>query len=199
MRYFAGFLVLLAIFLFGIVIFGSDPGEDSGTPATPVSQNTKALPDYANTNTIVRLTVDGPINGDDMHRQIRISVSSSLRTIDIIQGYQGNVIQSESFLNNQSAYSAFLHALNKSGYTNKLVQTKKLPFVSDDDQGTCPLGNRYYYEIINSGNNADQRLWTSSCGKPVPGNFGGAAPLVNQLFKSQFVNYGEFTSQVGIQ
>jgi|SRR3989344_682288 len=198
MRYFAGFLVLLAIFLFGIVIFGSDPGENSEKPATPISKNTKSLPDYASTDAIARLTIDGPINGDDMHRQIRISVSSTLRTIDIIQGYQGTVIQTESFINNQAAYTAFLHALNKAGYTGKLVKTKKIPFVSDDDQGACPLGNRYYYEIINSGNNADQRLWTSSCGAPVPGNFGGSAPLVNQLFQTQFVNYGEFTKTVGI-
>jgi len=197
MRYFAAFLVFIALILFGIVIFGGGSGNKSNKSSSSSTQSTKTLPDYASTGAVVRLTIDGPINGDDIHRQIQLTISSSDRTLDIVQGYQGTILQSESFANNGSAYAAFLNALYKSGYTSKL-SAKKNKFASDSDQGSCPLGDRYYYELMNTGNNADQRLWSSSCGKTVPGNFGGAGPLVQQLFQAQFGNYGDFTQNVGI-
>jgi len=198
MRYFAIFLVFIALILFGIVIFGGNSGSKSNKSTSSSSvQAPKALPDYADTGAIVRLTTDGPINGDDIHRQIQLTVSSTTRTLDIIQGYQGTVIQTESFANNEPAYSAFLNALYKSGYTLKLT-SKQNKFASDSDQGSCPLGDRYYYQLMNTDNNADQSLWSSSCGKTVPGNFGGAGPLVQQLFQVQFGNYNVFTQNVGI-
>ena len=126
-----------------------------------------------------------------------MTVGSNLRTLDIIQGYQGRVVKSETFVNNQPAYLAFLSALYKSGYTAKL-NPKKFKFASDSDQGSCPLGNRYYFELMNTGNNADQRLWSSSCGKEIPGNFGGASALIIQLYQNQFSNYRDFTVNVGI-
>ena len=196
MRYFAGFLVIVALILFGIVIFGSTPGTNT-KKTTKNGQVVKTLPDYANTVAEVRMTVDGPIYGDDLHRQIRISINSRVRTLDAVQGYQGNIIKTESFANNESAYSAFLHALYKAGYTTKL-NPKINKFASDSDQGSCALGQRIYFELVNTGTDADQRLWTSNCGKEIPGNFGGATGLIFSLFTSQISNYNDFTADVSL-
>lgn len=196
MRYFAAFLVFIALILFGIVIFGGNSNKSNSSTSTS-SQVTKALPDYASSNAEVRVTIDGPVNGDDLHRQIRMTISSSQRTIDIIQGYQGNVIQTESIGNNQPAYNVFLNAIYRYGFTLGL-NPKKNKFVSTNDVGSCPLGDRYYFELMNTGSNADQRLWTSTCGKQVPGNFGGDSVTLLQLFRVQYTNYDDFTSGVVI-
>src|SRR4051794_35414783 len=105
---------LVGFFLFIIIVlilFGHG-GKKTPTPINPV----KPLPDYAETTATVSFTTDGIVNGDEMHRAIRITVSANQRQLDVLQGYNPQVIGSKTFVNNQEAYSVFLKALSHYGF-----------------------------------------------------------------------------------
>lgn len=98
---------LLAVFV-GIIIFiivlvaliGGGKKEPQSNPVKP-------LPSYAGTNAEVVFTIDGMVNADQLHRSIRITVSNSDITLDVLRGYNPQVIRSKTFQNNQEAYTVF--------------------------------------------------------------------------------------------
>jgi hypothetical protein len=177
---FAGIIIFIILL---VLIFGH------GKPA-PTGPTIQPLPDYASTDATVSFTTDGLVNGDELHRQIRITISNSQRTLDVLQGYNGQVIMSKNFENNQEAYFVFLKSINYSGF---LAKNKKK--VSSDERGVCPLGFRYIFDL--NGDEGDlSRLWTTSC---AIGNWGGNLPTVQALFKYQIPNYSNLTADVNLQ
>src|SRR5438309_4401312 len=112
MRYFIAFaatLGLLFLLLFLLLRGG-------GKPALP--QTHKTLDSYATTDAQAQLTIDGPINADQEHRAVRITVDRDSVTFEQIQGYQGNVINMQTFGSNENAYVNFLLALEHAGFTH---------------------------------------------------------------------------------
>jgi hypothetical protein len=182
-RLIAIFAGIIAFILILVIIFGH------GKPA-PTGPTLQPLPEYASSDATVSFTTDGIINGDEMHRQIRITVSNTQRTLDVLQGYNGQVIMSKNFENNQEAYLVFLKAINYSGFVAK--NKKK---VGSDERGVCALGYRYVFDL--DGDEGDlSRLWTTSCGI---GNWGGSLATVQALFKDQIPNYASLTEDVNLQ
>ena len=182
MKFLVTFFIIAVLIIFGVFIFGINK---KSTPK-PVTVAPSSLQDYASATAEVRLTVDGQVNGDDLHRAIRITVGKNQRKLEVIQGYQGNVIDSKTQDNNESAYDVFLRSLNNAGFT-KERKTK-----ITDERGVCPTGNRYIYELTNTENN-DLRRWSTSCGA---GTFGGQSQLIRSLFQSQITDYETITSTV---
>lgn len=180
---FVGFIII--IFLVVLLFVG---GGKKNTPTAPV----KTLPSYANTDAQVTMTIDGPINGDDVHRQIKVTVGADSRELDIIQGYSGNIIQSNPQYNSQDAYSAFLSALNLSGFTLQ----RKGASTSLSSAGQCALGQRFTFTLEQDGN-VISNLWTTSCGSNT-GNFGGISSTVQQLFEAQITNYDTLVENVNM-
>jgi len=177
-------LAIIVLIFFGIIIFGGSNKTSRPVPTIP-----KTLPDYAETNAEVSLTTDGRINGDDVHRAIRITVSREQRSIDIIQGYEGYIIKNESFANSQTAYDVFLRSLNVAGFTRERKAT------TTDERGVCPLGNRYIFELNNTGG-SDMRRWSTSCSGL--GTFGGKVNLIRTLFQRQITDYNKFINGVNL-
>jgi hypothetical protein len=140
----------------------------------------------------VTMTMDGRVNGDDVHRAIKVTVSRDQRVLDIIQGYSGHVIDSHSFPNNEEAYNVFLHALNNSGFMAK----RKGANLSADFTGVCPTGTRTVFALNQSVDVLSQR-WTTSC-DAVPGTLGTDAGLMIDLFQAQITGYSDLTSQVSL-
>jgi hypothetical protein len=177
---FAGIIVFIILL---VVIFGH------GKPA-PIGPTLQPLPDYASTDATVSFTTDGIVNGDELHRQIRITISNSQRTMDVLQGYNGQVILSKNFENNQEAYLVFLKSINYSGF---LTKNKKK--VGNDERGVCPLGFRYILDL--NGDEGDlSRRWTTSCGT---GNWGGSLATVRALFQDQIPSFSRLTQDVDLQ
>jgi hypothetical protein len=174
------FLAFVAVLVFlGWLIFKPrTPGAPKPNEPKPI-----VLTDYADRDSKVIFTNDGRITGDDTHRAVRITVTRGSRTVELLQGYQGNVIKSERFDNNPEAYKTFIYAINRYGYATvrKTAQT--------NDVGACPLGYRYIYEVIDN-NDQKLRLWSSSCDGI--GTMGGSHSVVNQLFQSQITDYNKF-------
>jgi hypothetical protein len=114
-------VIFLAIcFVLFLLIFGlfklltGTPKPASTTPTTPV---VKTLPQYSDTYAEVSYLTDGHINGEDQHRAIKIIVGQYQRKVQILSGYQYNVIEEHTQTNDQTAYEVFLKALNNEGFT----------------------------------------------------------------------------------
>lgn len=149
-----------------------------------------ALVDYADTTTEVRFTQAGKINAREDHRVVQISVGRDYRTIQLFDGYQGNVMNSRTLGNDEDAYRAFLAALENSGY----VKSRNAPR-NVDPLGACSSGSRYNYDIL-QGADIKQSLWSTSCGNSSRGTFNGKASAVRSLFQAQIPNYQDFVSGV---
>lgn len=175
--------LLLLIIIGSILIFGG-----GGKKSTPSQSALKPLVDYAQTGSSVSMTIDGIINGDDTHRQIRITVDRSQRVLDIIQGYSGNVIDQHTFANTGDAYNVFLHAINNGGF---LLARKG---ITANYIGQCPGGERFIFTLNQSGTNLATR-WTSDCGSNV-GNLAGDLSTLEALFQNQITGYSDLTAEL---
>ena len=144
------------------------------TGGTAEPSNRVNVTKYVYDSSIATMLADGPTVIDQDHRQARISVSNSQIEIDVIQGYQGKVIDTKSYANNAAAYNAFLQTLQREGFSKG--RTSK-----DDYRGFCPAGNRYVYSFSR---NQDEmfKYWATSCGQ---GTFEGDSDAVRQLFRRQ--------------
>ena len=182
MRYFIGFLITVGLVILLIFLLFHGGGK-SKLPLTP-----KTLVSYATTNAEVRLTIDGPINADQLHQQIRITVDSTEVTYEQIQGYDGSVVSQQQFASSQSAYDVFLHALSHAGFTQG--DTSKTLI---DERGYCALGDRYIFELRQDGNDIE-RYWATSCGKPK--TYLGTLSLTLSLFQTQVPGYTDLTQNV---
>jgi len=183
MRYFIAFLATLGL-LFLLLYLLLHGGGKAKVPTTQ-----KTLISYASTDAQVKLTIDGPINSEQEHKAVRITVDQTQVTFEQIQGYQNNVVNQQSFTSNQDAYANFLAALQHAGFT----LGSKNPALKDE-RGYCPLGERYIFELNQDGDELE-RYWATSCGKPA--SFEGSYPLVLQLFQAQVPGYAQLTQNLG--
>jgi hypothetical protein len=174
MRYFFGFLVtiLLIVTLIFLIFHGSG---DKKVPST-----TKALTSYSATDAEVSMTIDGPINANSQHQELRITVSRDNVTFEEFNGYDGSVTKHSSYDNTQTAYDNFLHAIEGVGFTQG--NTDK---AVADETGVCPLGSRFIFKLTQD--NIDiERFWASTCG---PKTYQGRLDATIQLFENQVPDY----------
>ncbi len=174
-------IAIFLIFVVGIILilslaFG---GKNSGGKKA-------AAPDFNVLNYIekdskVVSITDGPINGDDTHRAMRITVDRNTRTIDVIQGYQGKVVATKSYPNNQQAYDKFLHALARANFG----KTRKTSLTSEE--GVCATGRRFIFGVAEGGKSVS-RTWTANCAK---GNAAATPARVTALFRQQITDYDQ--------
>jgi hypothetical protein len=183
-RYLIGFAVVILLMLIGIILLFS--GGDGKPPA---EQQLRPLPDYSDTFAEVSFTQRGIINGEDAHREIRVTVGQFQRRLDIIAGYSGNVIQTQTFSNSVPAYREFLAAIRDLGF---LSERKASP-AQADPLGKCPLGQLYEFEL-NDGGEVLSYLWSSSCGNI--GTLKVKATDLQKMFKNQITNYNQLVSGV---
>jgi hypothetical protein len=184
MRYFIGFLITIGLAIVLIVLLFTG-GGGSKKPKT-----TKALADYAFSDSVVRLTIDGPITADQTHQAVRITVGQEDTIYEQVQGYQGTVVNQQSYASNQNSYSNFLYALGHAGFTRGDPSK-----VLANEKGYCPLGSRYVFELIDSGNTI-QRYWGTSCGNPK--TYKGNLNLTLSLFKAQVPDYNTLTENLNL-
>jgi len=187
-RLFLSVAIVSLILIIGLLFIFGGHKTKTPTPNQPVLQ---PLPSYATTDAEVSMTIDGQINGDDAHRQIRIRVDRYGRHLEIIQGYSDNVIDRHDFANSQDAYRVFLKALNHSGFLAARKGVK-----NTDYEGQCPLGNRFIFEINDGGDQLSQ-LWSTSCGN-IGTLVAGNTSTLQTLFEAQITNYGNLIENVNL-
>lgn len=180
------FLILGILLLVILVVFIFRRGSDE---PIPVGEAQKVLHDYANSEATVSLTTQGRLVGDDKYRSVRVTVGRDFRRVEVLAGYNGIVEKSQDFSNNQTAYDAFLRALEQRGFT------KERKAATPDERGACATGNRYVYELKENGDQL-QRAWSTSCDAG-QGTFAGNQ-VIRQLFQAQITDYGKFISGVSL-
>lgn len=181
-RYFIGFLVTVGLIILLIVLLFHHGGSKVPVTKTPLTS-------YANTDTVVRETIDGPINAPQNHRQLQITVGRDNTTFEEIGGYDGNVIKTQTYGMTQNAYANFLFALNRAGYTQGNTDS-----ALKDERGYCPEGRRYIFEVIQGGNDLE-RYWVTTC-SGTPKTFNGKSSLIIDLFRAQVPDYTNLTSDL---
>jgi hypothetical protein len=188
MRYFFAFLATVGLIIIVIVLLISGGGGGGGGNNRPAKvEPKKQLVDYANTNAVVSLRTEGKINADSLHEQILVSVDRDQAKIELIRGYNGNVVYSQTYSNTTNAYSAFLSALQIAGFTNGTKEKINMA-------GYCSLGKRYVYEITQDGQ-VLQSLWSTSC-ETSPKTYLGDVTRTLTLFELQIPEYDEITKDV---
>jgi hypothetical protein len=158
--------------------------------SNPAGNKTVVIANYSNSDATVSYTAEGITNGDEMHRAIKITVSKDIRKLEIIEGYQGKILESDIFNNNPDAFKAFLAGLQNRGY---LISRKSSV---TDVTGQCPLGDKFFFNTYGI-SNAPGFLWTTGCSVS-PGTFGGNLTSIQRLFQLQIPRYSTLTADVDI-
>jgi hypothetical protein len=184
-RYFIGLLLVIGLIIFLIFLI-----VHSGTKAT-VPNTSATLDSYANSSAMVSMTVDGPVIADQNHNQVQVNITNTSATVNVIQGYNGDVIRTQSYPNTEASYDVFLRALAYAGFT-------KGNSASDlsNEKGYCPTGDRYIFELSENGHTIE-RYWTTNC-SGTPHSFDGDTSLVYQLFQQQIPDYQTTTENLNI-
>jgi len=150
---------------------------------TPQSSQTADISSEALLSTTadrsVKMTVRGPIVGDDTFRSYQVSVTPGKREFTRYKGYLEQPLVNKSYANNTKAYDEFVHALGRAN----LAKGEGLKGDADDTRGVCAGGILYEFEIIN-GTNTVKRLWTTTCGD-AKGSLTASAGQLQQLFLVQ--------------
>lgn len=182
MRYFFAFLaaVALIVLVFVLVLRGFSGSKQPGSQTR--------LTDYAATDTVMRMTIEGPVNADQDHRSLSVTVGRAQNEFRLFQGYQGEVLTEQSYGNNETGYADFLRAIQLQGFNKGNPDPKRA-----DDRGVCPLGKRIRFEII-TGSDTVQSFYTTTCGS---GTFGGSSSVIRRLFQKQIPDYSKLTRGLG--
>lgn len=184
MRYLIGFLITIGLIILLIVMLVRG-GDKPKVPATA-----KALESYATTTAEASLTIDGKINANSEHRQIKITVGKENVVYEEIKGYDGNSTEQRTFSNSTNGYRSFLHALDYAGFTQGNTDKKLI-----DETGHCPLGTRYIFELTQDGRTLEH-FWATSCKKPK--TYLGNLPSTIELFKRQVPDYANVSKDVDL-
>lgn len=182
------FLIALAVFVIVVIGFGTVIARIARKPAPPPTTG-QAAGKFSDRTTKVSFITEGAIVGPENHRSIRIIVDQTERKLEILKGYDGEVIRSQSFANDSTAFTEFLIALDGFGYT------KENPRASKDERGVCPLGTRYVYEASYE-RGEPLRSWSASCGGVgrLQGNIAG----IQQLFRNQIPDHSKLIVDVNL-
>jgi hypothetical protein len=173
MRFILGILATLGLIILILVLLFRGGGSSNKPKAL-------YLPDYAHSGSTAQLVMQGPVVADQNYREVKIDVSSDDVVFTVYQGYEGDVLKTQSYVNNDSAYTVFLKSLQFSGFTLG-DRSKNL----EDVSGRCPTGQRSVYSFTNE---SDQlmKFWSTSCGQKT---FNGSINVVSQLFRTQVPDY----------
>ncbi len=175
LRYLIGFVVTVGLVILLVVLLFTG---GTNTPSKKVPTTGKALDSYASSDAQVRLTIDGPINANEDHRQTQYIIDRDNAVINLVQGYDNMVIDTHSYSNTQSSYATFLHALELNGFTRGTTSDASLR----SEIGHCADGYRYVFELVQNGMDIE-RFWTTSCGSVR--TFEGNSQFIIDLFRSQ--------------
>lgn len=184
MKYFIGFVTTIVLIILLIIALISGGGDKKAKVPTTA----KELSSYATTDAAVRMTIDGPVQADQKHQVVRVTVNKDSATFEQLDGYTGSLVNTKTYVNNSNAYAAFLHSLQRAGYT--LGNDDK---ALKDERGVCALGNRYIFTLQDAGQTV-QRYWTTSCGKTK--TYKGDVSLTRSLFQKQIPDYNELMRNV---
>lgn len=152
------------------------PKSTSETSQTALSQKSLIT---VSAERSVKMTVRGPIVGEEDFRSYTIEVSPNKRTLSIYKGYQGKLIGSKVLENSSRGYGEFVYSLYNAGFMSNVPETDK----EVEYRGLCSTKNLYTFEMLKSGK-TESKLWTTSC-SGTAGNLNTKLKPLVKLFNAQ--------------
>lgn len=180
---------IAALVTFGAIrlFSGLFSSSDEAVPEEEIVQ----LTDYIDTDAVATMIWASPVRSDEEYREIQVSVTRDYAILEVVQGYEGNVIASKEVENNQASFEVFMRAIELEGF----MESREAD--PDDDRGVCPRGNRYIFDLSNDGERIS-RLWSTSCNRR-HGNLAGDRTDLQRVFLAQIPDYKEITREVDIK
>ena len=126
-----GLIVVVIAFLaiVGTVVLVSSGGSET---SNVLARNT-AIAEYDSSDfASVSWTQQGRLVGDDQRKAIRVTITRSKRTVEVLSDYAERVEKSAEFTNSSQAFDAFVRALDNASFGRE--RSVKNP----DDRGMCP-------------------------------------------------------------
>lgn len=185
-------IVVIIVAIAGLVGLGRllfTGGSSSKAPEVNVSREALLT---TTAGSSVTMNVRGPIVADENFRSFQITVSPSSREVKTFTGYLDEVIDQEVLSNNVSAYTEFVHALDKAN----LTVGKQFEGEQNDIRGICATG-RVTQFIIQRDNEPVLTLWTSTCGGS-KGSLRASSEQLSKLFTRQIPNAPNYISKVSL-
>lgn len=170
-------IVIIAIVLISGIVFLAQSlfSGDSSQPVQPGESNLLTEP---TDNTVVAMSVRGPVTARESHYDIKLEISATKRLLVITTGYDNPTeVKRIELDNDKGAFTDLLLALNAAGYTSKTENT-----VSKND-GLCATGQLITF-TLKDGDEMKSDAWTTSCAS-VAGDFAGHSSAVIQLLLDQ--------------
>ena len=170
-------IVIIAIVLISGIVFLAQSlfSGDSSQPVQPGESNLLTEP---TDNTVVAMSVRGPVTARESHYDIKLEISATKRLLVITTGYDNPTeVKRIELDNDKGAFTDLLLALNAAGYTSKTENT-----VSKND-GLCATGQLITF-TLKDGDEMKSDAWTTSCAS-VAGDFAGHSSAAIQLLLDQ--------------
>jgi len=183
MRYGIAILLIAFFAIIGTVVL---VGRDNGNGGGATARITK-LAEYADKDSAsLTWTQQGRLVGEDQRSAIRVTVTRSTRTVELLAGYAERVERKAEFPNSPEAFATFTRSLDSLNFG------KERTVKQADERSVCPQGNRFVYRLADNSKEI-MRTWSDNCLNG-DGPFGGGntAPLIAQLFKAQITDYNKF-------
>jgi hypothetical protein len=171
-------LLLMAVGAIGGIIFAGRL-IFGGNSTSPSDEQTAAqkLTASPTDNTVVVMSVRGPVVAAENHYAIAVRISQNARQITTWRGYDGEVLHDQTAANTTAGFTQFMMALSRAGYMDENSNAVA------DNTGICAVGQVIEF-VIFDGDKEVKRLWTTSCAGIV-GSFAGLSSNVIQLFLNQ--------------
>src|SRR5690242_4222747 len=113
MRYILAILIIAFFAIIGTVVLIGHGGSGSSAATARVTK----LVDYdTNDAASVSWTQQGRLVGEDQRRAIRVTVSRSKRTVEVLDDYEEHVERSAESANTPAAFEAFTRALDAANF-----------------------------------------------------------------------------------
>lgn len=180
MRYFLWLLAVIGLVI--IVIILLLPGGKKGLSG-------KDFVNYSSSSAVASLIIDGSEGANSTHSAVRINVSQNNVVYQQLSTYNYNVVNQQTFTNNQNSYEVFLRALYFAGFLKGNTDPSQA-----NPNGICPLGDRFILNFVN-GSRTIIHSWTTSCSNST---YGGNANLTVTLFKNQVPNYSNLVQNINL-
>lgn len=152
-------IVLIVVFtIFVLVSIGRAIFKDNGSSSSPSRYVPRNDLLTTSSDRSLRMVLRGPIVADENFRSYQIIISPKARMMTVYKGYLGEVLETLTLGNNETAYTEFVHALDKVGFG----RSQALSGAADDTRGVCATGTMSEFDIKKD----DQSLyhvWTSTC------------------------------------
>ena len=176
-------IVLLAVAI-SVKVSSSRRARNLGVTTTQVAE-TKLIDSAKDSS--VKIYVERGVTADEKHYSIEMIVSANSRTIRVLKGYEQVEERSEGLPNNQTAYEAFLKALERNSFTKAREDKSGFGF-----REACPTQRGYRFSLMEGSSETFDRWYTFCDGKRF-GDYGGRVNDTFSLFRNQFPNYNQNT------